>query len=143
MAELKTKPTDQSVKRFLGKIADEQQREDSLKLLAIMRQITKAEPKLWGGSIVGFGIYACRSASGRECDWFQTGFSPRKQNLSIYIMSGCERHKDLLERLGKHRIGMCCLYIKRLADIHLPTLKKLIRESVRHVRTPLERKLKA
>jgi hypothetical protein len=143
MAELKTRPGNQSIARFLGKVADDQQREDSLKLVAIMRQITKAEPKLWGGSIVGFGNYRCRGASGRECDWFQTGFSPRKQNLSIYIMSGCERYKDLLEKLGKHRIGMCCLYIKRLADIHVPTLKKLIRESVRHVRTPLERKLKA
>jgi len=138
MAKLKTRPGNQSVERFLGKVADEQQREDSLKLLAIMRQITKAEPQLWGGSIVGFGTFLCRSASGRECDWFQTGFSPRKQNLSIYIMSGCERHKDLLEKLGKHRIGMCCLYIKRLADIHVPTLKKLIRESVKHTLAPIE-----
>jgi len=143
MVALKTKSTEKSVERFLSRIADDQQRDDSLKLLAIMRQITKAEPKLWAGSIVGFGTYLCRSASGRECDWFQTGFSPRKQNLSIYIMSGCERHKELLEKLGKHRIGMCCLYIKRLADIHLPTLKKLIRDSVKQVRTPLERKLKA
>ena len=139
MATLKTKPTDKSVDRFLAKIADEQQREDSLKLLAIMRQITKAEPKLWADSIVGFGTYLCRSASGRECDWFQTGFSPRKQNLSIYIMSGCERHRDLLEKLGKHRIGMCCLYIKRLADVHLPTLKNIIRDSVKYTRKPLER----
>src|SRR5688500_18683868 len=112
MAELKTKPSDKSVDRFLAKIADDQQRDDCLKLLAIMRQITKAEPKLWGGSIVGFGTFLCRSASGRECDWFQTGFSPRKQHLSIYILSGCERHKDLLAKLGKHRLGMCCLYIK-------------------------------
>jgi len=139
MTALKTKPSNQSVVRFLGKIAKDEQRDDSLKLLAIMRQITKAEPKLWGGSIVGFGTFLCRSASGRECDWFQTGFSPRKQNLSIYIMSGCDRHNDLLQKLGKHRIGMCCLYIKRLADIHLPTLKNIIRDSVKYTRKPLER----
>jgi hypothetical protein len=108
-----------------------------------MRQITNAEPRLWGGTMIGFGTYYCRYPSGREVEWFLTGFAPRKQNLSLYVMSGFDDFEHLLEKLGPHSLGKSCLYIKRLADIHVPTLKKLIRESVKHVRTPLERKAKA
>ena len=134
MAELKTKPTDQSVERFIDKVADEQQRDDCRKLVAIMRQITKAEPKLWGGSMICFGTYRCRTASGRECDWFLTGFAARKSNLSIYVTSGFGEYDGLLTRLGPHSLGKSCLYIKRLADIHLPTLKTLVRSCVKRVK---------
>ena len=86
---------------------------------------------MWGGSIVGFGIQRYKYASGREGDWPLIGFSPRKQNLTLYIMSGLDSHHELLKKLGKHSVAKSCLYIKRLADIDLPTLKRLIRESVK------------
>ena len=133
MAELKTKLNNASVQTFLSQIADEQKRQDALALLAIMKTITKAEPKMWGTSIVGFGSYHYKYATGREGDWPITGFSPRKQNLTLYIMSGFEQYADLLKKLGKHKTGKSCLYINRLSDIHLPTLKNLIKESVRHM----------
>jgi hypothetical protein len=133
MAELKTKPNDQSVVSFLKSIADEQKRRDCFTLLDIMKQITKTQPKMWGSSVVGFGSYHYRYESGREGDWFLTGFSPRKQNLTLYIMAGFEQYDELLKKLGRHTTGKSCLYVKRLADIDLPTLKNLIRQSVRHM----------
>jgi len=132
MAELKTKPTDHSVEQFLSNIPDEQRRQDCFTLLAIMKRITQSEPKMWGESIVGFGSYHYKYASGREGDWFVVGFSPRKQNLTLYGMPGYERHDELMKTLGKHKSGKACLYINRLQDIHLPTLEKLIEESVRY-----------
>jgi len=134
MAEPKTKPNDQSVERFLDRIADDQKRQDCFILLELMKQVTKTEPKLWGSSIVGFGSYHYKYASGREGDWPLIGFSPRKQNLTLYIMAGFEEYDELLNTLGKHTVGKSCLYVKRLADIDLPTLKKLVRQSVRHMR---------
>lgn len=98
-----------------------------------MKQATKAEPKLWGGSMIGFGSYHYKSESGREGDWFLTGFSPRKQNLTLYIMAGFGQYDELLKKLGKHKTGKSCLYIKGLEDIHLPTLKKLIQLSVKQM----------
>jgi hypothetical protein len=89
---------------------------------------------MWGSSIVGFGDYHYKYASGREGDWFVMGFSPRKQDLTLYLMSGVERHQKLLEGLGKHKIGKGCLYLKSLDDIHLPTLKRVLREAARFVR---------
>jgi len=133
MAELKTKPNDQSVAKFLTSIKDEQTRGDCATIMALMRQITKAEPKMWGSSIIGFGAYHYKYESGREGDWFLTGFSPRKQNLTLYIMSGFKQHEELMKQLGKHKTGKGCLYIKSLAEIHLPTLKKLIQASVKHM----------
>ncbi len=132
MAELKTKPNEQSVAKFLKGIADKQTREDCFTILEIMKQITKAEPKMWGSSIVGFGNYHYKYESGREGDWFLTGFSPRKQNLTLYIMPGFSQYDELMKKLGKHKTGKSCLYIKTLADVNLPTLKKLIQESVKH-----------
>lgn len=134
MADVKTKPTDQKVEEFLNSIADEKKREDSFALLDIFKQVTKLEPKMWGSSIVGFGDYHYKGASGREGDWFFTGFSPRKQNLTLYFMSGFERYNELLKKLGKYSTGKSCLYIKRMDDVHVPTLKKLVRESVKHMR---------
>ena len=133
MAEPKTIPTHQSVGRFLNRIPDETKRQDAFALLEIMKQVTKMEPQMWGSSIVGFGSYHYKYASGREGDMPLTGFSPRKQNLTLYIMGGLEQYDALLAKLGKHTTGKACLYIKRLDDVHLPTLKKLIQQSVKHI----------
>lgn len=133
MAKLKTTPSDGSVQAFLNAVADDERREDCLALLKIMKQVTKAEPKMWGDSIVGFGSYHYKYASGREGDWFLTGFSPRKQALTLYIMSGFSRYDALMRKLGKYKTGKSCLYVKRLADVDLPVLKELIQESVKHL----------
>ena len=133
MAELKTQPNDASVEEFLNGVADEQKRADCFTLLALMRKATGAEPRMWGDSIVGFGTYHYKYASGREGDWMQIGFSPRKQNLTLYIMSGFSRYDDLMKSLGKHSTGKSCLYIKKLDDVDMPTLETLVQESVDHV----------
>lgn len=131
MAEPKTKLTKQSVDSFIKKIPDAQMREDCTTIANLMKEATRSEPQMWGSSIVGFGTRHYKYASGREGDWPLIAFSPRKQNLTLYIMSGSDSHTELLEKLGKHTAGKGCLYIKRLANIDLPTLKKLIRESVK------------
>lgn len=134
MAELKTKPTEASVKEFLNQIPDKERRDDCFAIAKLMEEITGDKPKMWGPSIVGFGTYHYKYASGREGDWLETGFSPRKKDLTLYIMMGFDKHPELMERLGKHSVGKSCLYIKRLSDIHLPTLKKLIKSSVKDLR---------
>ena len=131
MSEMKTKQTDASVKDFLNHIPDEQRREDCFAVAKIMEEITGNKPKMWGPSIVGFGTYHYKYASGREGDWMITGFSPRKKDLTLYIMMGFEKYPELMKQLGKHSTGKSCLYIKRLSDIHMPTLKKLIKASVK------------
>jgi hypothetical protein len=123
MAEPKTKPTKQTVAAFLKTVTDEQKREDAAAVIEIMRAATKTEPAMWGASIIGFGSYRYTYASGREGDWPIVGLSPRKQNLTLYIMPGFAGYADLLAKLGKHSTGASCLYIKRLSDIDLPTLK--------------------
>jgi hypothetical protein len=133
MAELKTRPNDQSVEEFLNGIADEKKRRDSFAILELMKQVTGAEPIMWGDSIIGFGSYRYRYASGREGDWFVTGFAPRKRNLTLYIMSGFGEYDALLKNLGKHKTGKACLYVNKLEDIDLPTLKELVSRSVQHV----------
>jgi hypothetical protein len=130
MAELKTKLTDASVTEYLNAIEKEQVRQDCYVILELMQGATKAKPMMWGDSIVGFGTYHYVYASGREGDWPIIGFSPRKQNITLYIMAGFEQYQDLLAGLGKHTTAKSCLYIKRLSDIDLPTLKKLIQASV-------------
>ena len=130
MAELKTKPTKVSVASFVAKIADEKKRADAKALIAMMKDATKSEPVMWGSSIVGFGSYSYAYASGQTGDWPIIGLSPRKQNLTVYIMPGFEEFGDLLGKLGPHTTGKSCLYIKRLSDIDVPTLKKLIVKSV-------------
>ena len=123
MAELKTKQTDASVKDFLNQVSDKQRRDDCFAIAKMMEEATGAKPKMWGTSIVGFGSYHYKYESGREGDWMVTGFSPRKNDLTLYLMMGFEKHRDLMEQLGKHKKSKSCLYIKRLDDVHVPTLK--------------------
>jgi hypothetical protein len=130
MAELKTKPTNASVDKFLNNILDPVKREDSKTVTALMTEITGQKPKMWGPSIVGFGTHHYKYASGQEGDWPVVGFSPRKQNLTLYVMGALDED-ELLKKLGKHTTAKSCLYIKRLSDVHLPTLKRLIRLSVK------------
>jgi Domain of unknown function (DU1801) len=134
MAELKTKLNDASVDTFLQTVKDEQTRADCYQILDIMQKATKAEPKMWGTSIIGFGHSHYKYESGREGDWFQIGFSPRKQNLTLYVGSGFEGYDELLGQLGKHSLGKGCLYIKKLADVDTKVLKKLITNSVKRVK---------
>lgn len=133
MSELKTRPTDDSVEAFLNSVADDQKREDAFALLRLMREATGEEPVMWGDSIVGFGSYHYRYASGREGDWFLAGFSPRKRNLTLYIMAGFDEYDDLLERLGKFKTGKSCLYLNRLSDADDQVLRELVRRSAEHV----------
>lgn len=130
----KTQPTEVSVAEFIEAIEDEQVREDCQTLIDIMQKITKSPSAMWGAGIVGFGSYHYRYASGREGDWLLTGFSPRKQNISLYILDCLEGKEDVLEKLGEVKHGKSCIYVKRLSDIHLPTLKKMIRESVKELK---------
>ena len=129
MAENKTVPTDQGVEDILNAIEDEQKRKDSFMLLNIMREVTGMEPRMWGSSIVGFGSYHYKYASGREGDTMLVGFSPRKQNLTVYNMGGIDPNDERFKKLGKHTTGKGCLYIKRLDDVDLPTLKSLVAAS--------------
>lgn len=138
MGGLKTQKTRASVRAFLDGVADERRRRDSFRILALMREVTGEPPRMWGSSIVGFGDYHYRYASGREGDFFLTGFSPRKQSLTLYIMSGFgdyDRSGEsaaLLRRLGKFKTGKACLYINSLEDVDLEVLRELIARSVRH-----------
>ncbi len=131
MAELKTKVNDASVDKFLRGISDQAKREDSYKILEMMKKATKAEPKMWGTSIIGFGDYHYKYESGREGDYFLSGFSPRKQNLTLYIMGGFDEHEELLNKLGKYSLGKGCLYIKKLEDVDTKILHELVTRSVK------------
>ena len=133
MAELKTKKNEQDVIAFLDNVEDEKKRQDSRAILKLMQEVTSEEPKMWGDSIIGFGDYHYKYASGREGDWFLTGFSPRKQNLTLYIMAGFEAYDDLMARLGKYKTGKSCLYIKKIEDVNLDVLRDLVRLSSRHI----------
>ena len=131
MAELKTKKNKASVSAFLNSITDDQQRKDAKAIAKIMREVTGKKATMWGDSIVGFGQYDYKYASGHEGSWPLAGFSPRKGNLSVYIMDGFKERAALLKKLGKHKTGRACLYIKRLEDVDLGVLKKLIAASVK------------
>ena len=133
MAELKTKKTRASVATFLQSV-DESRRADCETLVKIMKQATKAEPVMWGPSIIGFGDLRYKGASG-EMDWFVTGFSPRKRDLTLYLMPGVQRYPGLLAKLGKHSTGKSCLYIKRLADVDMAVLEELVTTAVKNTRT--------
>ncbi len=134
MSDAKTRPTDQDVGEFLDAIADARQRADCQALCALMREETGAEPQMWGANIVGFGTYHYRYASGRTGDWPLAGFSPRKQNTTLYLSAGFDQHGDLLGQLGKHSTGKACLYIKRLSDIDQAVLRELVRRAVAELR---------
>jgi hypothetical protein len=133
-AELKTRETEASVEEFLNSIGDEERRRDSFHALEIFKRLTGEEPKMWGPSIVGFGSRVLKYDSGRELDWMLTGFSPRKGNLTLYIMDGFAKYDDLMARLGKHKTGKSCLYVKKLSDIDQAVLEELISESVASIR---------
>ena len=135
MAEAKTKPTNLSVEKFIKSQPDEQVRKDCAVISKLMSEATGEKPKMWGSSIVGFGSYHYKYATGREGDMPIVGFSPRKQNLTLYVLMYGEEQADLLKKLGKHTTGKWCLYIKRLSDVDLPTLKKIVKVSVKRLRS--------
>jgi len=134
MEAMKTRRGKASVSGFLAKITDKKKQADARALLKMMQEASGEKPTMWGSSVVGFGSYHYKYASGREGDWFLTGFAPRKQAFTVYLMSRPERHPDLMAKLGKYKTGVGCLYIQKLEDIHLPTLKKLLRDSVKAMR---------
>jgi hypothetical protein len=134
MAENKTKQNDSSVKKFLDSVPDETKRKDSYTLVELMQKATGEPPKMWGPSIVGFGSYHYKYASGREGDSPLVGFSPRKQYLTLYVIDDWDKYKEFRANLGKHSISKSCLYIKRLSDVNMPALKKIINAGVKDIR---------
>lgn len=134
MADLKTQKNDKDVPEFLNNIENEQRKNDCFRLVQLMEEVTKEPPAMWGDSMVGFGSYHYKYASGREGDWFPVGFSPRKQNLTIYILSGFDPFKDILQDMGKYKTSSSCLYVKKLDDIDLDKLAILIRESTKFMK---------
>jgi hypothetical protein len=129
VAELKTRQTEASVAEYLKAIEDPGRREDCMAISELMRRVTRQEPKMWGSAIVGFGSYHYKYESGHEGDACLVGFSSRKAEISLYIMAGFDSRDELLAELGKHKVGKACLYIKRLSDIKVPVLEKLIKAS--------------
>lgn len=134
MAELKTQQNDASVEGYLNSVENKRRREDSFKVLELMKEVTGEEPKMWGTSIVGFGEYHYKYASGREGDWMLVGFAPRKQSLTLYIMPGFEEYGELMADLGKFKTGKSCLYINKLDDVDMDTLRELVHQSVEHMK---------
>jgi len=134
VAELKTRRTGASVDEFIDAISDESVRQDCRTLVDLLRRVTGAEPAMWGDSIVGFGDYHYKYASGRENDWFYLGFAPRKRELALYVVADMERFEDLLRRLGKHRTSKYCLYVKRLSDIDLDVLEQIAAVSLQYLK---------
>lgn len=134
MAENKTKSTKASATAFLNKIKDQQLRDDCFEIVAIMQKISNCEPVMWGSAIIGFGTFHYVSKSGREGDWMLIGFSPRKQNISLYLMGGLNMVKDELSKLGKHKAGGGCLYIKSLSDVNGTVLKKVLAKAFREAK---------
>lgn len=134
MAELKTTKSKASVTAFINAVEDDQVRKDCEAVSALMQKITKAKPAMWGPGIIGFGSVRLRYATGRELDWMVTGFAPRQGNITLYVLGDYPERDALLARLGPHKASDSCLHIKRLSDVHLPTLTKLIATAVRHVK---------
>ena len=132
VAENKTKATKQSPTAFINSIEDTQQRADAKKVAAMMRKATGARATMWGSSMVGFGHYHYKYASGKGGDFMLTGFAPRKQALTIYIMTGFDGFKSLMEKLGKYKTGKSCLYVKNLSDIDEQVFRSLIKKSLDH-----------
>ncbi len=134
MAENKTKQNVQSAQAFLEAVEDPRRREDCLTLVQLMQEVTGEAPTMWGDTIVGFGKYHYKYASGREGDSPLVGFSPRKQNLTLYILAGFDEYEELLGKLGKHKTGKACLYLKSLQDVDLGVLREMVQRSVEHMR---------
>ena len=127
LVEIKTKPTASSVEEFISNVASEQKRKDSLAILVLMENAAGEKPKMWGASIIGFGDVRFKSpATGREVDWFRIGFSPRKANLTLYFNGDIQRHAEALKKLGKHKTGVGCLYVNKLADLDMKVLEQMI-----------------
>ncbi len=133
MAELKTTLTDKNPVDFLNTLADEKKRQDSFTILHLMEEVTGYPAQMWGDNIVGFGKYRYRYASGRTGEWPLAAFSPRKQNLTLYIMAGFEQYAALMKQLGKHKTGKSCLYINKIEDIDLNVLRDLVRACAAHM----------
>jgi hypothetical protein len=131
MAEIKTKPTQANAMKFLESVEDLQKRADSLIILRMLEEITNQQPVMWGNSMIGFDQFEYKNSKGEKNYWPVIGFSPRKQNLTLYIMPGFERFGSLLEKLGKHTTSKGCLYIKRLSDVDVSVLRKIAEESYR------------
>jgi hypothetical protein len=138
MTQNKTVQTDADVEAFIGAVENEKKRQDSRELIEMMRRVTRREPKLWGSSLVGFGQYHYRYESGREGDFFLTGFSPRKAALTVYIIPGFTRYEDQLKQLGPHKKGKSCLYIKNLDAVDRQVLEHIVRDSVDFMREHYE-----
>ena len=130
--EPKTRETDASVDDFLNSVDNKERREDGLRVLEMYKRITKLEPKMWGPAIIGFGRCMIKYSDGRELEWLTTGFSPRKQNLTLYVRTGTDTQKMLLEKLGKHSTSVSCLYIKRLSDVDTGAPERLIDDAYKH-----------
>ncbi len=130
MSELKTKRNDDDVLAFINSVENKRRREDALRLLEIFNEVTDLKPEIWGGSMIGYGSYHYKSKSGQEGDWFVSGFSPRKQSMTVYIMPGFDCTQPLMEKLGKHKTGRSCLYINKLADVDIEVLKTIISDSI-------------
>jgi Domain of unknown function (DU1801) len=132
LVEIKTKPTAASVEDFINAVENEQKRKDSFVILEMMKKATGEDPKMWGGSIIGFGNKRYKSpTTGREVDWLVIGFSPRKANLTLYLFINIKEHEETLKKLGKHKTGVGCLYINKLADIDVAVLKGMIETSLK------------
>jgi hypothetical protein len=132
--EPKTKVNEASVEDFLNSVEDEQKRADAFTILEMFRKATKEEPKMWGAAIVGFGTHKYKYADGHEMDWLMIGFSPRKQNLTLYVINNSAEQNKLLEKLGKHSTGKGCLYLKRLSDVDMKVLKDVIAGAVKRIK---------
>lgn len=130
-AKNKTQLTNASVEEFLNGIVDDQQRADSIKIDEIMQRVTGEKPKMWGPAIIGYGLRHLKYDSGREMDWMVTGFSPRKDNLTLYVLNGTEEQDKLLSKLGKHKTGKGCLYIKRLSDVDVNIVEQIVASSTK------------
>ena len=130
MAELKTKNTELSVEAFIKKVPEPQKQKDAFTIVGLMEKATKAKAKMWGTAIIGFGDRHLKYESGRELDWFVMGFSPRKQNLTLYISGAVEKQQALLKKLGKHKTGKGCLYINKLEEIDIAVLKEIINKGL-------------
>lgn len=132
VAVIKTRPTELSVDDFIQGIADEQKRDDSRTILKLMKEASSEEPRIWGSALIGFGDVRVKSpTSGREVDWFRIGFAPRKANFSLYLTGSIKRYEPLLQKLGKHKTGMGCLYITRLSDIDIKVLEEIIKQAAK------------
>ena len=134
MAEIKTKQTDESVTKFLNTVADETKRKDSFEIVALMKQVTGLPAKMWGPAIIGFDSYHYKYESGHEGDMCMIGFSPRKQNITLYVNIGAEEQNALLQKLGKHKTGKGCLYVNKLSDVNVDVLKKIIETGYDHMK---------